>query len=51
MGGVVERGVLTAPAEVWQLAVRRQEGAFLFGGGIPAEFLPSPVELGRTDLA
>jgi putative transposase len=24
-GGVVERGVLTAPAEVWQLAVRRAE--------------------------
>jgi hypothetical protein len=26
------------------------ERAFLFGIGIPAEFLPSAVELGRADL-
>jgi hypothetical protein len=28
-----------------------QERAFLFGIGIPAEYLPTPAELGRVDLA
>jgi hypothetical protein len=27
-----------------------QERAFLFGAGVPAEFLPSARELGREDL-
>ena len=30
---VAERGVLTAPAEVWQLAVRRAEVIGLLAGG------------------
>ena len=27
-----------------------QERAYLFGAGIPAEYLPIPAELGRADL-
>jgi len=38
---VVERGVVTAPPEVWALAVRR-------GLGIPEAHLPDHVQLGRT---
>ncbi|MFD1271805.1 hypothetical protein ACFQ51_06855 [Streptomyces kaempferi] len=28
-----------------------EERAFLFGVGVPAEFLPGAHDLGRTDLA
>ncbi len=33
------------------LARFEEQRAFLFGAGIPAEFLPSARELGRADLA
>ncbi|MEE1806722.1 hypothetical protein [Streptomyces sp. BE133] len=73
-GPVAERGVLTAPGELWDAAARtdrdaarqllvlltlgcrtldrfEEQRAFLFGVGVPAEFLPSARELGRFDLA
>lgn len=45
-GVVAERGVLTAPAEVWQLAVRRAEVIGRLSGGDAVGHAAAAAELG-----